>query len=236
MKILKKILPENFKRKVKEELGVPSLHWSLENIKRMGFIPSFVIDGGAYEGYWTKDFSEVFPDAQVLMLEAQAGKEKYLKAICDENKRFHYHIGLLSDEDGKELAFMENETASHVIADRDGTGIRLIRSESLDAIIERRQFPYPDFIKLDLQGFELEVLKGSEKCIANTEFCLLEVSLLDLGGTPLMLEVMNYMHEKGFQAYDICQFMRRPYDQALYQIDLLFIKKTSLLIAQKRWD
>jgi hypothetical protein len=64
----------------------------------------------------------------------------------------------------------------------------------------------------------------------------MEVSLLDLDSTPLILELMNYMDSKGFQAYDICQFMRRPYDRALYQIDLLFIRKTSKLIAERRWN
>ena len=69
--ILKKILTNKFKRSIKERLGVPSMHWSLQNIKKLGFDPKFAVDIGAYEGFWTRDFLEVFPNAQVLMIEAQ---------------------------------------------------------------------------------------------------------------------------------------------------------------------
>lgn len=231
MNLIKKVIPFYFKRKIKENLGVPSLHWSLENIRRIGFAPHFVIDGGAYEGFWTKDFLEVFPQASILMLEAQEGKKEKLEKISADHPNVQFHIGLLSDEDGKILGFSENETASHISANG-----KLIKSETLDAIIERGNFPLPDFIKLDLQGYEYEVLKGSRQSLAHAEFCLLEVSLLDLGdSTPLILEMMKFMSDKGFQAYDICSFIRRPYDKALWQIDLMFIKSNSKFIAEKRW-
>jgi hypothetical protein len=60
--------------------------------------------------------------------------------------------------------------------------------------------------------------------------------MINLGNTHLVLEVMNYMNSNGFQLYDITQLMRRPFDKALFQSDFLFIKKTSSLIAAKRWD
>ena len=43
------------------------------------------------------------------------------------------------------------------------------------------------------------------------------------------------MNEIGFQVYEISQFIRRPFDLALYQMDVLFIKKQSRFIADKKW-
>ncbi len=87
-----------------------------------------------------------------------------------------------------------------------------------------------------MQGHELEVLKGAEKSLAHAEVCLLEVSLMDLGDdTPLLLDVVNFMDDKNFTAYDICQFVRRPFDKALIQMDMFFVKKDSFLIGDKRW-
>lgn len=234
---IKRLFPAKAKRNFKEKLGVPSLHWSLQNIKKIGFNPLFVIDGGAYEGYWTKDFLEVFPKASVLMLEAQESKRAILQNVCSMNNQVKYHIGLLSGEDGKTYFFAEEETNSH-ISERDSGEKKIqLQSQTLDSIIAKGGYPLPDFIKLDLQGFELEVLKGASNCLNAAEFCLLEVSLLDLaGGTPLILELLNFMNAKGFQAYDICQFIRRPYDKALWQIDLLCIKSDSRFIAEKRWN
>jgi FkbM family methyltransferase len=232
---LKKILSPTYKRSIKERLGVPSMHWSLQNIKQMGFEPAFVLDIGAYEGYWTRDFLEVFSSSKVLMLEAQKSKEAKLQLLCSEFTNVSFHIALLSNEDGKVLHFEENETASHVSFNHS-SGSSIVNSETVDAILQRKGLPNPDFIKLDVQGFELEVLRGATAALHYAEFCLLEVSFLQLDDSPLVLEVLNYMDSKGFQAYDICQFMRRPFDKALFQIDLLFIKKNSSLISEKRWS
>jgi len=234
IQFIKKILPFRYKRNIKDKLGVPSLHRSLQNIKKLGFTPAFAVDIGAYEGHWTEDFLEIFPGTKVLMLEAQAAKAEKLKALCNGFNNTQYHIALLSAEAGKAFSFLESETASHVTDDTT-IATKTITSETLDGILESKQLPLPDFLKLDVQGFELEVLKGADTSLAHTTFCLLEVSLLDLDNTPLILEVMHYMDSKGFQAYDICQFMRRPFDNALYQLDLLFIKKDSMFIKEKRW-
>ena len=88
-----------------------------------------------------------------------------------------------------------------------------------------------------MQGHELEVLKGAEKSLAHGEVCLLEISLLDLGESqPLLAEMINYMDAKNFQAYDISQFMRRPFDKVLFQIDMFFVKNNSSLIHSERWN
>ncbi len=55
-----------------------------ENIFRFNFYKSKgidfneVLDIGAFEGYWTKDFKEIFPDSNVLMIEANSDKEEKL--------------------------------------------------------------------------------------------------------------------------------------------------------------
>jgi FkbM family methyltransferase len=233
--LLKKALSSAWKGRMKDQLGVPSVRNSLQLLKRRAYEPRFVIDGGAYEANWTAELLEIFPHVPVLMIEAQQQKTPILQAICSQHRNVQHHQAILAAEDGKQLLFSEDETASR---GDESTGLttKLVLSESLGYIIERDNHPFADFIKLDVQGYELKVLRGGLKCLKRAEFVLLEVSLLDIGNEPLILEVMQFMDDFGFQAYDICQFMRRPYDSALYQIDLLFIKKISSLIALKRWN
>ena len=40
-----------------------------------------VLDIGAYEGHWAKLFTSIYPDANVLMIEANTEKENILKQI-----------------------------------------------------------------------------------------------------------------------------------------------------------
>ena len=114
--------------------------------------------------------------------------------------------------------------------------VYLLTTQTLDNILDKIKFPLPDFLKLDVQGYELEVLKGSGKALAHSEVCLLEISLLDLGDkAPLLAKIVSFMDDNNYQAYDISQFMRRPFDKALYQIDMFFVKKDSPLVLSKRW-
>ena len=237
MNFIKKILPFKYKRSVKEKLGVPSLHWSLQNLKRKNFYPAAVVDIGAYEGFWTLDLLEVFPNTKVLMVEAQLNKEPFLKAVQQKNNNVEYAISLLSAADGEIKLFTQNETASHVAAAAlPGQQYQQIKTQTLDALLESLHFPFPDFLKLDVQGHEMEVLKGAVKSLQYATICLLEISLLNLGDDgPLLAEMVRFMDEKGYQAYDISQFIRRPFDKALYQVDMFFIKKDAPFINDKRW-
>jgi FkbM family methyltransferase len=239
IKLLKKLFPSSFKREIKEKLGVPSLHWALVNLRTCGFVPLFTVDIGAYIGEWTEQFLEVYPGTKVLMMEAQKSKKPFLDKITEKYSHVSHSIGLLGAINGKVVTFYENETASHVgSASENETGLRSeYLTQTLDTFIENNVYPLPDFLKLDVQGYELEVLKGAKKCLENCEVCLLEVTFLDLHpGDPLFLEVFNFMDEKGFQTYDISHLMRRPFDQALYQADIFFVRKTSQLLKSKRWN
>lgn len=236
---IKKLFPGRLKRNIKDNLGVPSLHWTLLNLKACGFTPGFTVDIGAYIGNWTEQFLEVFPNTKVLMLEAQESKKYSLEKVCTLHSSVDYLIGLLSASDGNIVSFYEKETASHVAPSNENNtvGAKTYTTQTLDTIIEKNNYPLPDFIKLDVQGHELEVLKGADKCISNCEVCLLEVSFLDLSsGGPLAVDVFNFMDKKNFQAYDISQLMRRPLDKALYQADIFFVNRTSQLLKSRSWN
>lgn len=198
VQFIKKLFPFKFKRTIKEHLGVPSLHWSLQNLKRKNFDPVAILDIGAYEGLWALDVLEVFPSAKILMVEAQKSKEPFLKAIKEKYQHVDYAISLLSSVDGVIKTFAENETASHVVTKEEPGGIyKKIQTQSLDTLVESKQFPLPDFLKLDVQGHEMEVLKGAEKSLAHSTVCLLEISLLNLGDdTPLLCDMITLWIKK----------------------------------------
>ena len=229
---------EKLKAKIKMRLGVPSLEWSLTNLKRNGFNPSIISDIGAYEGKWTEEVLEIFPLARYYLFEAQKSKERILKKQSSQHHNVFYSIGLLGAEDGKEIAFNEYETASSVLSEHFSTEASVTKKklQTFDSVLRENKWPYPDFIKIDTQGYELEILKGATGALINAEVVLLEVSFIDVyKNMPLVKEVIDFMEAKGFQVYDICSLLLRPYDKALFQSDIIFVKQSSALVSSKRW-
>ena len=107
---------------------------------------------------------------------------------------------------------------------------------TLDAITQGTPFAAPSFLKLDVQGYELEILKGGTNTLQSAEAVLMEVNLLALhDGAPLFHESAEYMGKHGFQVYDLCGLMRRPYDGALWQADVIFVRNSSPLVSSRRW-
>ena len=60
----------------------------------------------------------------------------------------------------------------------------------------------------------------------------MEVSLLEcMNGAPLVSQVIRALDELGFVPYDFFGFNYRPIDQALAQVDIVFLPKSSQLLA-----
>jgi hypothetical protein len=108
---------------------------------------------------------------------------------------------------------------------------------TLDSLTKGTAFAQPDFLKLDIQGYELEVLTGAEQSIQSTEAILMEVNLLGIyENAPLFHETVEYMGRREFQVYDLCSFFRRPFDGALWQVDVIFVHRSSSLVSSSRWS
>jgi hypothetical protein len=94
----------------------------------------------------------------------------------------------------------------------------------------------PELLKIDVQGYELWVLKGAAESLQGIKVVLLEINVLDIyTGVPLFHEVVSWLRERGWVAYDICGLIRRPLDQALWQADMIFVPLESPLRSDKRW-
>jgi FkbM family methyltransferase len=217
-----------------------SMEWSLANLARLGFRPRQIIDVGAYHGDWTRMIKEIFPDAEVLMVEAQPNRASYLDGVVASLGRgVRYVTTLLGAERRSDVPFYELETGSSVFPEQ--TSLKLEMSlrtmEPLDEVAAANGFNAVGLLKLDVQGYELEVLKGAPRLRQSVEVVLMEVSLLPGNkGAPLLHDVVGQMKEYGFVAYDLCSFIRRPRDRALWQTDFIFVRENSAFRASDRVD
>lgn len=236
--MLKGLFPEKAKKILRSKLGVPSQEDSFKKIRDLGFLPKNCLDVGSYEGLWTREFKHIFPDAAIMMIEGQLSKEPKLQKVKQDLKDIDYRIALLGATEAP-VSFNIYDTASSVLLEHNDTGAKTETRNlvKLDNLLEGSNFNQPDFIKIDTQGYELEILKGGEKALSFAEFVLLEVSFLDIYiNSPLVADKLAFMKEHGFVVYDICTLMKRPLDKALFQSDFLFVKEDSTFRKDKRWN
>ena len=79
-----------------------------------------------------------------------------------------------------------------------------IKMTSLDRFFQGSAVPGPHFIKLDTQGSELAILRGSSRVLQHTVGVELEVEHVPLyKEAPLFPEVDSFMRDQGFVLYDL---------------------------------
>jgi len=233
------LLPDRLKNRIKEKLNIPNTINSLQHIANQGFNPSAIIDIGAYHGEWTKEVYKIFPGSRYLMIEAMESKRAILEGVASLSTNISHHIALLGRQDQIRVPFHEMETASSVLQEHMDHSIskKLLFTSTLDTVLGQLNFPQPHFIKIDTQGYELEILQGGEKALSGVDLVLLEVSILDIHkNVPLIKDVLDFMHERDFVLYEIGDLIRRPLDHALWQMDAFFCRENAFLRRDKRWN
>jgi len=225
---------ERFQQLATRHLFAPDMKLGLHFLASKGFKPDTILDIGAFEGNWAKMALEVWPPAKIIMVEANPEKAKLLRHD-PSLKNVTVIESLLGPEDGAEVTFHVMESGSSVYEEHSPVERKqvVLKQTTLDSVTAAAGAA--EFIKMDVQGYELEVLKGGARTLAAAQAVLIELSLIEINeGAPLLHDALNFMKAAGFVTYDILEFHRRPLDGAMNQIDVLFVREDSPLRADKR--
>lgn len=193
------------------------------NLIKKHIEPKNILDIGAHHGEFNHYCRHWFPNSYILSIEGNKDCEQVLK-----NNNLNYLIYLLG-ECNKKTIFYKN--SNNITC----TGCSIYRELSYNDVIEEEvniktldwvfgenkintDF---DFVKIDTQGSEIDILRGSRNSLKNTKCFLLEVSYKPYNqNAPLEDEVIKYMDEIGFVPVE--ELDGNP---IIGQRDLLFIKK-----------
>jgi len=221
------------------QLRVPEIPVALERPANLSFQPNQIFDVGAYQGEFAQCCLRIWPKTRVACFEALEHKVTQLQLIASCNPAIQVFPGLLGAKTLKSVAFHQAETASSILEEQipQNFPVTFHPMQTLDKIVEENFHGNPpDLLKIDVQGYELEVLKGAEKSLSQIQVLLLEVNLLDIHqNVPLLAEVVAWLNDRNWVAYDICGLIYRPLDRALWQADFIFLPRNSSLRSNKRW-
>lgn len=224
-----------------QRLHVPSIESSLKRLAASGFKPTGVYDVGAYRGEFTKTVLTIWPRVQVTCFEPQSHLASDLIALQERfPNQVSYEQCVLGSAPKDSVTFHMGDTASSVLSNAVGVQYPTVQlpMKTIDQIRGSAQICPCNLLKLDVQGYELEVLRGAEETLKqDVEVILAELNFLDIyAEVPLIHETLAWLAERDFVAYDISSLIRRPLDNALWQADFVFVRERGDLRKQKAWN
>jgi FkbM family methyltransferase len=199
--------------------------------------PQVFFDIGANVGSWTLLAKAIYPQSEIHAFEPLVGHHSAFLRHTKGLSGVHFHKVALGECEGvATMRITDLSDASSLLplasAGENTWSIRECAQEQvpvkrLDDYRQECQIPFPSLIKLDVQGFELSVLKGSINCLEHASAVLAEVSFREFyKGQCLFHDVVKFLAEHDFFLY---AFGSSPTQgQPLLQSDALFLKKDAL--------
>jgi FkbM family methyltransferase len=218
----------DIRKKRAEPLPRASMRGALRQLSGLGLRPQTVIDAGV--AYQTSELYEEFPESNILLIEPVAEFEPFLREICTAYKG-QYVLAAAGAAPGSALLNVHaDQVESSFLREIEGPAVdgtpRQVPVVTIDQMCAEKSLKGPYLIKVDVQGAELQVLAGAQGTLDETEAVLLEIALFGtMIGGPQLYDVVARMKEFGFVVYDIYGFNYRPLDQALAQIDMVFVRE-----------
>ena len=212
-------------------------------MKKNGFTPRVIFDGGAHKGIWTKTLYFLFSDAQYILFEPNP----FLWDKIESNlSSFNINYKLYKNAIGSKTGSAELNLWEHIDVNMVGSSLcqhivgeptRKINCDvvALDNVANELNLS-PDFIKLDLEGFEIEALHGCQKLLETTELFMIEFGCLEAFiNRASVKSLIDIMYDNDYCLYDISNLSYRPYDNAMTGGDFFFVKNWSKLKSYKAW-
>jgi FkbM family methyltransferase len=201
--------------------------------------PNTILDVGAHRGEFLRLAAAAFPDARIHCFEPVAASFAELTTTAAEiGPHVQCHQIALGTQAGEVEINVNSFTAASSIFQigaiqtgafpktRNVSGVERVRSESLDSWAANRSLDEPILLKLDVQGAELEVLRGATRLLRADVHVLAEISFDDLYvGAPLGSVVMSFLEEHGFRLANFLDEIRDPADGRLLQADAFFMRR-----------
>jgi FkbM family methyltransferase len=191
--------------------------------RTIGWTPKSALDIGGYKGTWTREFRRIAPGASVTIIEPNPHPE--LRTL---GARVFYEV--LSSKQETVPWYSNQTTGDSLYKERTrhyaSIAPTLRTTTTLDSLFPTETF---DFIKIDCQGAELDILQGGVTVLRGTEVLLLECPFAGQynQNAPTFAQYIQTLDALGFAPLEVTEQHRAG--GLLFQIDIVFLRKSSPL-------
>lgn len=201
----------------------------LDNWRRLGQDPQFIIDIGANRGEWTRKARRYFPKAKYVMVEPQSHLKRYSSDLIMLPNAKWLTAGA-SDAIGTMALTLTGGDCSAtfaVSAEAAATqGLEQVQVPvtTLDDICAS-EGSLPDIVKIDAEGLALQVLRGSATLLGKTDVFLVECSVCDRALPNTFAQVCQFMRSHDYRLFDITHLNVGPRNRLLVLVEAVFVRE-----------
>jgi FkbM family methyltransferase len=188
-------------------------------------IKSF-LDIGANVGDVSNLIKNYFLNMSIFAIEANPNCEIYLKnknipyKICclsDTKKQIEFYISTVSNDTNTGASYYKEKT--NYYGDNNYKSYSMLTEKLDDLFDDNQSF---DFIKIDTQGSELDIIKGGLNLIKKAKFLMLEVAILEYNeGAPFKNEIEDFL--KTINYFPLLKIEEHKFeDGRIFQEDWIF--------------
>jgi FkbM family methyltransferase len=192
----------------------------------------WIVDVGAAGGETCILFSKAFPSAKIIGFEPIRETFNRLTGNVANYPNIQIHHHALGNKKGAEfINVMSRITASSIFESAQNSSLNgnhffdqveqeRIEIDLLDNVLTQRG--EIGLIKMDVQGYELEVLKGGAQTLRRTHFVLLEMQNHEIyNGAPKYYILDAFLREAGFELFEMIPSIRE--NRQIKEFDALYI-------------
>jgi beta-1,4-mannosyl-glycoprotein beta-1,4-N-acetylglucosaminyltransferase len=198
-------------------INIPNEHINfLEKLSKDFYPENMIIyDIGSSVLHWTENASKIWKNSKIYVFDGMTEMKLFYDEYNKQNNtNYDYNVGVLCDEDYKRISFYQNDELSggnsyykeighknsHTIFTENHIKHKI--GMKLETIVKNKKIPMPDLIKIDVQGAELDILKGSMNVINHAKFLIVELQHTEYNeGAPLCNQTRDFLIENGWQVY-----------------------------------
>jgi FkbM family methyltransferase len=199
-----------------------------------------VVDVGANAGQYGAELRADGYRGRLLSVEPLEGAFQHLALRCAEDPLWDcVHCGLGARQEESILSVSANGFSSSLLPILDShveaapesryQDTQTVQIRTLDAVVDEWECAQGQIgLKLDVQGYEAEVLRGAGATLPRVSFLEIELSLVRLyAGQPLFTEMVQAASALGFSLVNVEAGFSDPRTGRVLQIDGIFLRSLS---------